>query len=274
MNWKPYAFILLVLVASGLITRPVEDPAWSYLKEQEPALQLGALEEALGQGVTVALLGGFRAIFADFLWLRASIHWEEDDLPGTYTMLHLVTTIDPRPLFFWRNGAGMIAFDMPVWRVRAAGGYDEVPSAVAQRIHAEQGHLGVNFLQRAIDFHPDEPILYVDIANIYYRRIEDVEMAAEYYRIAAERGAPAYAARIYAQLLREMGEDRAAYEWLVQLYPTLDDHDVTHQKPVVLQRIRDLEEALEIPLPQRFRPETGAPFRQPAPPGFPDLGNP
>ncbi len=258
MNWKALVVIFVVLFVVGLAVRPVEGPAWDELREREPSLRLADLEDALGQGVTVGLLGGFRAIVADLLWIRTNVIWEQQEtavIPATETMIRLVTTIDPRPVYFWLNGARMIAYDMSVWRVREAGDYGNIPDAAVRRYHDEQAETAIRLLERAREFHPDRPEILIEIANIYLRRMENEEKAAEYYRIAAEmEGAPPYAARIHAEILRRMGEYEQAYEWLKELYATLDPGNPAHQKQVVLGRIRELEDTLDVPLIQRFQP--------------------
>ena len=100
------------LALTGAALRWMEAPLWSALRAEQPALRLGSAGAAAGQGVTLGLLGGFRAIVADFTWLRLHVIWEQRDLAATDTLLRLVTTIDPRPLYFWVNGARIIAFDM------------------------------------------------------------------------------------------------------------------------------------------------------------------
>lgn len=258
MNWKAIIVVFVVLFLTGLALRPVGGPAWEELKAREPALALEDLEAALGQGITIGMLGGFRAVVADLLWIRTNAVWEAQEpavIPATETLIRLVTTVDPRPEYFWLNGARMIAYDMSVWRVRAAGGYEVVPESVVRRYHDEQAENAIRLLRRGHEFHPERAAILVDIANIYLRRKEDVEMAAEYYRRASEvPEPPPYAARIYAELLRRLGEDEAAYRWLVDLYPTLNPRDLTHQTERVLSRIRELEGELDIPFPERFQP--------------------
>ncbi len=255
MKWKALGVIVLTLLVTGFVLQPVERPAWNVLRENEPALDLASLEGALGQGITVGLLGGFRALVANFMWLRANESWEEDDLPATQTMIQFVTTIDPRPLFFWLNGARMIGYDMPVWRIREVGEWEDVPDTIIQRIEEEQATVAIRYLHRGLNYHPDHPLLYIDIANLYQRKMDDLETAAEFYRKAAESPEPPrYAGRIYGELLRRLGRDQDAYEWLKQLYPRLDPHAPGDRSDVILERIRQVEEALGIPVAQRFVP--------------------
>lgn len=242
------------LLAAGALTRPIEAPAWREVRSRQPELRLDSIKDGLGQGVTIGLLGGFRAIVADFFWIATYGHWEEQDLPATQTSVRLVTAIDPRPLLFWLNGSRMIAYDMPHWRIAAAGGYDLVPAEEQRRFDAEQAAVGVAYLKTGLEFHREEPLLTLEIANIYLNRLKDLATASRYYLEASrQRGAPHYAPRIYAELLRRQGRHAEAYAFLKELYPTLPDEDITAQKPLVLERIRELENTLGIPEPERFR---------------------
>jgi len=257
---------ILLLAVTGAVLRPFEEPAWQVVRAQQPALKLDSLQGALGQGLTVGLLGGFRAIVADFFWIKTNSVWEDNDLPATQTFIKLVTAIDPRPLYFWQNGSRMIAYDMPNWRITEAGGYDTVPPAEQRRIDEEQATVALNYLREAFGYHPDAPLLHVEIANVYLNRLKDTASAAAAYRQAAEQpGAPYYAARIYPELLRKLGRNAEAYAWLKQLYPTLpkaadpakgvSEFQVdSAMASVVLERIRELERELNVPQSEVFRP--------------------
>lgn len=258
--------VAVVLAVAGVAIRPFEEPAWQFVRGKQPALKLDSLQGALGQGVTVGLLGGFRAIVADFFWIKTNAVWEDNDLPATQTFIKLVTAIDPRPLYFWQNGARMIAYDMPNWRIVEEGGYDAVPQARQRRIDQEQSDVALKYLNEGFGHHPDSTLLHIEIANVYLNRLKDTASAAEAYRKAAQRpDAPYYAARIYAELLRRMGRNAEAYAWLKELYPTLPKEvdpskGITEFRvqsamaPVVLERIRELEEEMNVPEMQRFKP--------------------
>ena len=248
------AIVLLGLLGAGLALRPLEAPAWNEVRARQPALRLESLKDALGQGVTVGLLGGFRAIVADLFWIRTNAVWEQYDLPGTQTSIKLVTAIDPRPLYFWLNGSRMIAYDMPNWRIDKAGGYDVVPDAAKRRFDEEQSAIAIKYLEGALGFHPENPLLVLEIGNIHLNRLKDLETAARYYlRASKHPDAPYYAARIYAELLRRLDRKRDAYDFLRTLHPTLPKDDVMAQSSVVMDRIRELEGELQIPEAARYR---------------------
>ncbi|MEC8209503.1 MAG: hypothetical protein VX051_03515, partial [Verrucomicrobiota bacterium] len=129
---------LLLLVLLALIARPIEAPALKAVKMGQPEMNLDALEDTLGQGLIIGVLGGFRAILADFLWIRTNVIWERKDRIKLDSMVRLVTTLDPRPDFFWINSSRMIAYDVPNWRIREEGGYSNVPEERQQAINLEQ----------------------------------------------------------------------------------------------------------------------------------------
>lgn len=251
------ATIIGGLALTGALMRRIEAPLWAVLRAEQPALRLDSAGAAAGQGVTLGLLGGFRAIVADFTWLRLHVLWEQRDLPATDTLLRLVTAVDPRPLYFWVNGARIIAFDMTAWRIAAAGGYAALPAAQQERIGAEQARLAIRRLDEAMAFHPANAALWVERANIELNRLHDVAAAAASYRRASEQpGAPDYAARLHAELLKRLGRKAEALAWLIRLHPQLPPAD--EATAVVLGRIRDLEQELRVPPAARYRPAGAA----------------
>lgn len=246
--------LVLGLAGAGAILRGIEAPLWKALRTEQPALRLDSLGSAAGQGVTLGLLGGFRAIVADFTWIRLHAIWEQRDLPATEAMLRLVSAIDPRPLYFWLNGARIIAFDMSAWRIEGAGGYEAVPKDQQERIGAEQSRIAIRRLDEAMKYHPGNATLWIERANIELNRLHDTAAAAASYRRAWEQpGAPFYAARLHAELLRRIGRKPEALAWLVRLHPQLPADDEGAAADVVLGRIRDLERELDVPESARYR---------------------
>ncbi|MFP4157101.1 MAG: tetratricopeptide repeat protein [Opitutales bacterium] len=244
-------FLLLL----GIALRPLEAPAWEQIKAGQPELNLAGVEDALGQGMVLGLLGGFRAILADFLWIQTNSVWEKRDRAKLDAMVRLVTTLDPRPEFFWINSARMIAYDVPHWRIREEGGHQAVPEARQAAIDLEQAEQAFLLLEQALEHHPDHPRLYLEIGQIYLNRLDDPARAAPWFRKAWEQpGAPHFSARIYAELLRRQGKLEAAYAFLTDLHRELPDDNPYAQKEIVLERIRDLEDRLERPLRDRYQP--------------------
>lgn len=245
----------LALAGAGL--DGVVAPVWAEARAKQPALRLDSSFAAAGQGVTLALLGGFRALVADVAWIRLYALWEKRDLPGTESFIRVVTAVDPRPVYFWTNGARMLAHDLTAWRVEAAGGYDAVGKAGEDRIGREQGRQALRHLEHALAFHPASADLWIERANIELTRMHDPAAAAECYRRAWEQPrAPYYAARLHAEMLRRLGRKHEALAWLVQLHPALPAGDEAAARDRVLDRIRELERELGLPPERAYRPRS------------------
>ena len=235
--------------------RPIEVPAWKAVKAGQSEMNLEALEGALGQGLVIGVLGGFRAILADFLWIRTNTIWERKDRAKLDSMVRLVTTLDPRPDFFWINGSRMIAYDVPNWRIREEGGYSEVPEERQQVIDLEQSAQAFDLIDQALNFHPENAKLYLEKAQIYLNRLKDDANAAEWFlRASQQDDAPYFAGRIHAELLRKQGLDAEAYDFLKNLHTELPNTPFA-QKGIILERILDLEKSLKIPSRERFMPQ-------------------
>lgn len=193
-----------------------------------------------GHGGVLALLGGMRGAVANVSWLRMNSAWERREAEQTNIWLELTVAADERPLTFWLNGARIMACDEPEWRRDGAA-----PAAVQARVVEEQAERALGFLEKGIRWHGPEAALYIEMANIHWRKRGDLEMAARCYRLAAEQcDAPPYAARIYGELLRALGRPREALVWLRELLPTLHEADPLARREVVAARIRDLEREL------------------------------
>ncbi len=233
---------IILLCLCGWAVAPLHRIGWDAVRASQPEMNLADIEGALGQGVLVGFLGGFRTIIADFMYIRMNSYWEQRDRPKTESMIQLITAVDPRPMFFWRNGAKIIAYDIPVWRLREQGYFEDVPEGVRRRVNAEQAERGLAVLDRALEFHPDNALLYLEKAQIYLGRLEDRSTAAEYYLKASQMpNAPYYAARIYAEMLRQLGRKEEALAHLKSILPDLPADVPAAQRSVVLHRINELE---------------------------------
>jgi len=253
-----------VLLGAGAVLRPIAAGMRPAGVWPARSLQAGHVRAILGSGVSLAALGGFRALVADLLWLRTYAAWAACDPTATQALIRLVTTIDDRPLCFWLNGARIMAYDVPEWRLHAGGRGTAAPAEVRRRIVDEQAQAALAYLADARCRHPDSAALCVEIANLHLNRRADIAAAAAWYRAAAESPDPPYfAARIHAELLNRLGRPQEAYAWLCRLHPTLPPGDSRAMAPLVLRRIRDLERALQVPETGRYICPDARLFNQP-----------
>ena len=242
-----------VLVLTGLCLRALIEPVSRARRDVHATMSSNSLPAATAQGVSFAVLGGFRLVAADLVWLRAYLAWESRDAPAAESLLNLATTLDGRSLCFWVNGARMMAYDFPAWQIDDAGGYTVISVAEQKRITAMQARRALSYLERAMIYFPANAALWIERANIELNRLDDPAAAAESYRRASEQpDAPYYPARLHAELLRRLGKKAEALAWLVTLYPRLPKHLEAAASGLVLTRIRVLEVELSIAPEKRF----------------------
>lgn len=224
-----------ILLFAVILLRPLE----SHLSVA-PVRSMPQLALLAGSGGTVAVLGGMRAAVAGCFWLRANLAWERRDAAATTTLIHLTVASDERPLHFWLNGARMIAYDLPEWRLMP-----DATRAERRRAMIEQAGAALDFLRLGQQWRGASPEIMIEMANIRLRVLGDREGAARFFRRAAEMpGAPYYAGRVYAELLRSLGRPAEALEWLRRILPELPENDPAARREVVIQRIKELESSL------------------------------
>jgi hypothetical protein len=221
-----------LLLAAVCLLRPLEP------RLAAPAgASIAQLATLGGSGGVLAVLGGLRGAVADGFWLRTNLAWERRDVAATTALLRLTVAADERQLYFWVNGARILAYDLPEWRA------DGAPQALRQRLARDQARVALDFLEQGLRSHGPEAGLFIEMANIRLRALGDREGAARLFRLAAEQpGAPYYAARIHAELLRELGRPAEALAWLNQILPGLPATDPAARRDVVVARIRELEQ--------------------------------
>ena len=243
---------ILPLILAGLLLSPIEGRLWEVAKRNIPQTSGGDTFTQAGQGMLLATPGGFRSLLADIQWLGTCAAWEKEDATKTLSSIQFTVALDPRPAFFWRNGANMIAYDMRHWEstVQTLGGGSE--GAVGQIL----ARVAIDFLRQGMRQHPEDYTFPVDIGHIYMTRLEDYDAAAEAYLHACKNypDVPYYVGRLHAQLLRKAGRNREAYDFLVKEYTGLPSNDPYAQKELVLRRIRNLEVEMGIPVESRFEP--------------------
>lgn len=174
------------------------------------------------------------ALAADVAWLQLNAAWEARDASAVRSLLGVALAAEPESAYFRRNAARMLAYDLPAWRVAAE---PDAPSSIVRSWYERAADEALALLVESRD-----PDLLVEAANIMLYGRRDRAAAAGLYRAAAELpGAAWHAGRIHAQLLRELGRDREALEWLRAWLPRLPGDDLSAQRDLVEARIAELE---------------------------------
>jgi hypothetical protein len=142
--------------------------------------------------------GGYGSLAADWFWLETNLAWERRDAAETRRLLNRTVSVDPRSVYFWLNGARMLAYDLPAWRQRDE---PDAPTALQQRWRLAGADEAIGFLERGLEWHGGTAALYLELGHISRHGRRDRRRAADYYRRAAAcPDAPADAAR-FAQAM-------------------------------------------------------------------------
>ncbi len=258
------------LSLAGWVTNPLQDQAWGAVRAHQPELSLGQFQDALGQGLILGTFGGFRSIMADFVWLQEYSYWEKMDRPQTEALVHLATTLDPSSAYFWENGGRTIGLDIPIWRILAGGGFAKMPKVEQDALMLEQGQRAIEFLDQGLMYVPNNRGLITTKAQIYTYRFNDKAKAAEMYRLVADLpDSPRMFMRIYADAMRNLDDPaktREGYNYLRKRYPELTLPSDKEDREITWERLRALEDELNLPPAERLPEAAAPPGWKPEPP--------
>jgi hypothetical protein len=240
---------LAAIFAFGALKLPAERALALEHREShfvEPELNLD-FREKIGELGFVAALSGFRAVLADFLFIKAHAAWERTEWGRVLFLFRQVTALQPHVPLFWDTAAWHMA-----WNASTAALNDPSQPRQALRVQAQRDYfaLGKDFLERGIKDNPRNPKLYESMAMFYRDKYNDHAHASEFYRKAADcPGAPSYDKRFSAYELSYCeGWEPQAYIQLRRLY----DEGPQERLPTLVKRLKYLEAKLNIAKDQRI----------------------
>jgi hypothetical protein len=150
-----YGFVIVLLFG-------VMFPYTSWLAEEKKRRDLG--EAAIGQIDTgsfmmkLFLLGGFRGIVADLLWLRAEEHKRDHDWDRLETTVELITKLQPHFLSIWTFQGWNLAYNVSVEWDAPEDKYTWIKQ-------------GIKFVQEGVRKNRRSPDLIWDTAWFYYHKL-------------------------------------------------------------------------------------------------------
>jgi tetratricopeptide (TPR) repeat protein len=243
-----FLLILGILLLAGQGLSPLRE---HFLKKGNPLVfpvgeQGVALSEAhplpeySPMGV-LAFLGGFRPLLADLLWIQTYLAWEKKEMAAVWQHLQWTLQLDPENVFFWIEGARIVAYDFPRWAVDGSPNgarFKDYESDAAQRHYARQA---LGLLRMAAALHPGQPAFPLEAALLQWHRLGNLEAAAELTKRAATLpGAPLFAARAHGALLLQLGRNEEAQSWFRSLLQVLPKAYAV-EKSEIQQLLDDLE---------------------------------
>lgn len=193
-----------------------------------------------GRGLLLPVLGGYRAIVADVLWLRAYGAWSRREAAATEVWVRAAIAADERSRHYRVNGARMLAFDLAGWEEEPG-----LPRAVREARRRGYAERGLGLLEAGVTGAGAESDYLIEMARISHQQLGDLDRAARYYRRAAETpGAPFFAGRLHAEMLVRAGRLREACDWLRAWLPTLPAGEPAAARDLVAARLAELERRL------------------------------
>jgi len=250
---RPWVWAVIVFTAWTAVKVP-----WEMRLARERSLLMYGTEvpmtfqmrDQLGQGLTIAALGGFRGIAANFLWLSVTTAWEDRQWVRLRSLAEMVVILQPRVSFFWENAGWHMAYNASV-AAEQFNQEDRGKNNVESRRWIMQG---IELYERGIQALPDQHKLYEMLALVYQQRLGDYAKAAHYYEVASQKnGAPVYLERFVGFSLEKAGKDREAYDYWVKLWQSAGEHGPGPRRwKMIEEHIRKLENKLNIPLDKRL----------------------
>ncbi|MBD5779348.1 hypothetical protein IEN85_07565 [Pelagicoccus sp. NFK12] len=240
MNFKKRLAVLWFLssLGAGLLLQPVRQRA---VDEADAGNSLASLSQGLGHGITLAALGGYRNVAANFVWISMYGDWRYRLKEEVLEKMQLAVSLNPESVYFWVDGSRIIANDMPVWQVGDDFMESLFESEEGIEIRKAYGEQALAFLERAPEAMSHEIPILVEKAAICWQRLADLDRALVFFKQAVQQEeVPNHICRVYAEILVKNGQVREAYEYLKSHYATLSDDDRTALKPFVARRIEAL----------------------------------
>jgi len=259
------ALMALVLVLAGAMKAPFE----ASLAADRPASQIALsvkMREQIGQGLSLALLGGFRALVADFLWIAAHVAWEDHRWFTMQQDFEIVTLLQPRAIYFWDMASWHLA-----WNASHAAAFDPAEPRLAARVRNQRLWIraGCELLERGIQNNPDSAYLHERLGWMLHDKAGDICGAADAALKAVKLCTDwrmDYLRRLAGYWLEQCAREknparlREAYDYWRDLW--LKEH-AKHPREQwstidknIANRIQRLEHELAVPDAERIFPKT------------------
>ncbi len=139
------------------------DRGYQRLAPQLP--ELSGVREA-GTVAIMAMMGGFRNIAANMLWLKSDEYWHAGG-SGWWKMrpvLETITQLDPHFIDAWDTLGWHLA-----WNLQSS---ETIPERKPQWVQA-----GIDAYRRGISMNPEKYDLYASLAWLYHDKLHDYEKA-------------------------------------------------------------------------------------------------
>lgn len=154
-----------------------------------------------GEFLTNFVIGGFRGIAVDIIWIKIDDKWHHGKWFEIIPLLRAATWLQPHFLEAWELGAWHMAYNLYVY----AKGMPDREKYIEE---------GIRFLKEGLAKNRNVYDLRFNLGWIYYHKLKDYDKGIRYFRGAIRYKHPSYIDRLIAHGYRKKGDIEAEYiEW-------------------------------------------------------------
>ncbi len=241
---KKIAIVIVAMVLVGVATVKLEDVC---IDKKNLQAQKDALRKSSGGAVIMGLLGGYRSLIADLIWIKSYIYWEEKRLSDCLSSIDMAVNIDPQMRMFWTRGASIIAYDTPAWILSEQENRGKrITPEFEKSVKLRQAKRAVEFLNRGLGELGEDYELLMELAQLSINKLEDFKLAEGYYERAMNLpNLPTiHLMRNYADTLIMNGKLDKSLEVLQTLKKRLTEKDPIYQ--TISKQISELEKLIRL----------------------------
>lgn len=165
------------------------------------------LEESMiimpGEFVTNFVIGGFRGIAVDLLWLKIDELWHTGKWFDIIPPLRAITWMQPHFLDAWELGAWHLAYNCYAYAEQAG-----IPD---KNKYIDEG---IKFIKEGLARNRNVYDLWFNLGWIYYHKLKNYDEGIRYFRAGTRVKHPSYIDRLIAHGYRKKGDIESEYrQW-------------------------------------------------------------
>lgn len=221
-------YILIGIVASLFTAILPLQQAINYSRVTEDLVE--RLVIMPGEFVTNFVIGGFKGIAADILWVQIDELWHHGKWFEIIPLLRAITWMQPHFLEAWELGGWHLAYNL---------------YAYAEGIPGRERYIeeGIKFLKEGLAKNRNVFDLWFNLGWTYYHKLKDYDEGIKYFRGATRYKHPSYIDRLIAHAYRKKGDIEAEYKQWQYCLTVFQDDD--YHIDIVKKHLEKAKEKLE-----------------------------
>ncbi len=177
-----------------------------------------------GQIAGSLVLGGFKGLAADLLWLQVESLWHSGQHYRMLPIMNSITFLQPKFITPWVVGGWHMAYNMYVLAPENKKDF--------------WLQSGIDFLKRGTTYNPNRYDLYFELAWTYYHKAKNYKEAEKYFELAAKFPCPFYVHHMLAHAYEKNGE----IEKSIKKWEWIESNGPKSSKSIAKRIIKDIKE--------------------------------